>query len=312
VKSNECNDLFKKVLLTGATGFVGSNLARRLVAEDWDTHIIVRHNSEMTLLEKIADRLTIYRHDGTTAGMFQIFEKAKPNLVFHLTSLFVANHASNEVVKLMNSNIVFGAQLLEAMSAYSIYCLVNTGTSWQHYQQDEYSPVNLYAATKEAFEAILKFYVETTDLKAITLKLFDTYGRDDPRPKLFKFLRDAAKNQSPLDMSPGKQLIDLVYIDDVVEAYLIAAEHLQNGEVCEHERYDVSSGNPISLREIANLYEKEIKCTLPIKWGAKAYRPREVMAPSYRGVRLPGWQSRVSLSEGIRRMEIESTDTRRQ
>ena len=69
----------------------------------------------------------------------------------------------------MSSNITFGTQLVEAMVANGCYQFVNTGTSWQHYENDEYNPVNLYAATKQAFEDILRYYVETSALRVITL-----------------------------------------------------------------------------------------------------------------------------------------------
>ena len=71
------------------------------------------------------------------------------------------------------------------MKEVGVKILVNTGTSWQHYENKDYSPVNLYAATKQSFEAILQYYVEVASLKAITLKLFETYGLDDPRPNFF-------------------------------------------------------------------------------------------------------------------------------
>jgi nucleoside-diphosphate-sugar epimerase len=63
------------------------------------------------------------------------------------------------------------------MQAAGIRRLVNAGTTWQHYLGQVYDPVNLYAATKQAFEAILKFYTSTRDFQAITLELTDTYGR---------------------------------------------------------------------------------------------------------------------------------------
>jgi nucleoside-diphosphate-sugar epimerase len=279
---------------------VGSHLAKRLINEGWDTHIIVRQQSKLDIISEIKGKLTIHEHNGTTEGMLDILSKSKPVIVFHLASLVLAQHQSNEIESLVKSNILFGAQLVEAMVKKEIYNLVNTGTSWQHYNNADYSPVNLYAATKQAFEDILKFYIETTPLRAITLELFDTYGPNDPRPKLFNLLKKVAEENKPLAMSPGEQLIDIVYIDDVVDAFIIAAERLLNEKTKHYENFAVSSGSPITVKELVKIYEDVIGKKLLIEWGGRPYREREVMVPWNRGRRLDGWKAKVNLKEGIK------------
>ena len=289
----------KIALVTGATGFVGSHLIQRLVKDNWQVHILVRPTSSWQQLESIKNKINIHIHDGTTEGLLNIFSEVKPSIVFHLASLFLAQHTSNDIVPMMQSNINFGTQLLEAMVKNEVHCLVNTGTSWQHYENKDYSPVCLYAASKQAFEAILQFYWETTPLKAITLKLFETYGKNDPRKKLLSLLEKTAKQQEVLAMSPGEQLIDIVYIDDVIEAYLMAAERLLSGKVNDYEEYKVSTESPLKLKEFVEIYQQEIGFNLPIEWGGRPYRPREVMIPWNKGALLPGWKAKVSLKEGI-------------
>lgn len=292
-------ELKKKALITGATGFVGSHLARRLVNDGWDVHIIVRPSSKLEQLREAKDKVIVHRHDGTTEGMLAIMQEAQPEIVFHLASLFISEHQPKDVVPLIHSNLLFGTQLLEAMKAAKIDRLINTGTSWQHYQNEEYNPVNLYAATKQAFEDIIRYYIETSPLKIITLKLFDTYGPDDPRPKLFALLKKLAKDKRPLAMSPGEQLIDLVYIDDVVEAFIIAANRLLSGEVANHEIYAVSSGSLVELRELVGMFEECAGRKLKINWGGRQYRKREVMKPWSSYKTLPRWKPKVSLKDGI-------------
>ncbi|CAG9610681.1 hypothetical protein [Pseudoneobacillus rhizosphaerae] len=85
-------------------------------------------------------------------------------------------------------------------------------------------------------------------------------------------------------MSRGEQLIDLVYIDDVVNAYLIAAERHYNGQCGKKEAFAISSENPIPLKEIVRTYEELIGKTLPINLGKRPYRNREVMIPGIGGL----------------------------
>ena len=293
----------RTALVTGATGFVGSHLVRRLIKDGWETHIITRPSSNLTQIEDVADKVIVHQHDGTTNSMINIVKEAEPEIVFHLASLFLAQHTSEDIERLVQSNLLFGVQLAEAMTLQGVTKLINTGTSWQHYENEDYNPVCLYAATKQAFEDMLKFYVEASGLKVITLKLFDTYGPDDPRPKLFTLLRKVAEEQTELAMSPGEQLLDLVYIDDVIEGYLLAAKRLMDNKVSSMEEYAISSGDPISLKDLVAVYGQIVKKPMPIKWSGRPYRSREVMVPWNKGESLSGWKPRIELAEGIKRME---------
>jgi nucleoside-diphosphate-sugar epimerase len=198
--------------------------------------------------------------------------------------------------------VLFSTQLAEAMAANSVTKIINVGTSWQHYEDDDYNPVNLYAATKQAFRAMLKYYIEVFGFRVINLELFDTYGPNDQRGKLFALLDNLRKGGDTIGMSPGAQRLDPIYIDDVTEAFIIALERLESGSVSDEETYSVGSGRSIQLRELVKIYEDETGVTLNIEWGGRPYRTREVMQPWSRGVALPGWSPRTSLREGIRRI----------
>lgn len=290
-------------LVTGATGFIGRHLAKGLLAQGWQVHCLVRSGSDRSRLPEGAQAVG-YDQQAGARGLVQTLESLRPDLVFHLASRFLAGHTPEDLAELIASNIQFGAELLEALSLSGGTRLVNAGTSWQHFENREYSPVNLYAATKQAFEALLQYYVEAAGLRCVTLKLFDTYGPGDPRPKLFQLLNRQANAAEALVMSPGEQLIDLVYIDDVVEAFLLAGQRLLAARVRGAESYGVSSGKPISLRQLVSVYARVSGCQLNIEWGGRPYRPREVMTPWSAGARLPGWQPRISLDEGIRRLMV--------
>jgi len=295
-----------RVLLTGAGGFIGSHLARRLAGEGHETHVILRPDSARDGLESCLDRLVIHVHGGETAQLLDILSRAQPEVTFHLASRFVAEHQNHQVRGLVTDNLLFPTQLLEGLAHCGCRCLVNTGTAWQHYAgDDQYHPVCLYAATKQAFEALARFYVEAHQLEMITLKLFDTYGPADRRGKLFSILRQAARDKTPLVMSAGQQELDLVYIDDVVAAFIQAAQRLSRGKVRGMESYGVSSGRQIRLKELVALFSRIAGKEVPIEWGGRPYRQREVMTPWKDPPSLPGWQPGISLEEGLERMLAE-------
>jgi nucleoside-diphosphate-sugar epimerase len=290
-------------LLTGATGFVGSRLARRLAREGWEVHAIVRPQSNLKELSPVLPDVRVATFQGLSRQLNEIVAEAAPDIVFHLASKFVAEHESDQVGELIDSNVRFGTQLLEAMTANGVGLLVNVGTSWQHFDTVGYRPVCLYAATKQAFDAVLGFYVDAYPLHAVTLKLYDTYGPGDPRAKLLSALRSSARSDAPVAFSAGKQMIDLVYIDDVIDAFVATGNLLLEGRSERKQEYAVSSGCPVSLRAIAETYSSVLGAPLNILWGSRPYRKREVMVPWNSGKPVPGWSPKVSLREGILRTE---------
>src|SRR5450759_134006 len=159
-------------LITGATGFVGSHLVQKLVQDGWQVHIVTRKDSLLPDKPEFA-HVFCHAHNGTTEEMVRLVGDVKPHVAFHLASLFLSQHDTKDVEHLILSNVLFGCQLLEALKINGVNCIINTGTSWQHYENQSYSPVNLYAATKQAFEVLMQYYIEANNLKAITLKLFD-------------------------------------------------------------------------------------------------------------------------------------------
>jgi len=290
----------RRALVTGASGYIGSQLARRLVADGWDVHVLVRPGSDLSALAAVSDALTVHIVAGDTTDLTAVVRAAAPDAVFHLAAAFVAQHRQEDVATLVGANLLFSTQLLEAMAANGVRLLVNTGTAWQHFGNRAYDPVNLYAATKQAFEAILAYYVNACGFSAATLALFDTYGPHDPRPKLMKALWNATLEGGRLAMTSGGQLLDMVYIDDVVEAFLAAELSLRDAGPVQL-RYGVSSGAPMRLKELVTAFEQASGVRLDVGWGERPDRPRDVMTAWTDFVPPPGWKARVGFVEGVRR-----------
>lgn len=297
----------RSALVTGASGFVGACLARHLLAQGWHLHLIARQNSNLDAITDNSNALTVHRIDGSYQSIESVIQQSNPDVVFHLASLFLAQHQANDVSNLIESNLLFPTLLLEAMYHCGKRNLINTGTSWQHYQNQDYCPVNLYAATKDAFERLITFYVDAHGFKVKTLKLFDTYGPGDKRKKLFYALRQAAQSGDALKMSPGEQQINLVYGEDVAKAFLLAGSQLLAQSESKHEIYGVANPQSLALRELVDIYSQVTGFAIKVNWGALPYRPREVMTPWTNYATVPEWAANTDLKDGITRMERDAS-----
>ncbi len=291
----------KKALVTGATGFVGSNLCLKLISEGWEVYIISRKGSKYESIKNLKENINIYEYDGNLLNLSQYLIKINVNVVFHLASSIIIEHEPMDIYKLMNGNLKFGMEILEAMKISKTSLIINTGTYWQNYHSLEYNPVNLYAATKEAFEKIIKYYVEAEKIRCITLKLFDTYSENDTRPKLINLLNKFADEKIELDMSKGEQELDLIHVNDVIDAFIKSYEYLIENKDIKYEEFGVGTGKKINLKEVIDIFEKISRKKIKINWGKRAYRKREVMKiwKSYK--LLLNWKVRISLEEGLKK-----------
>lgn len=293
----------RRALLTGASGFVGSHLVGSLRRAGWIVAAVARPGSARVLgADRRVDK--IFSYTGKTQQVCAAVEEVRPDVVFHLASLFLAQHRIEDVEPLIQGNVLLGAQLLEGMRQAGATRLVNAGTSWQNHAGAGYEPLNLYAATKQAFEDIMQYYVAVAGLKCITLRLFDSYGPGDTRKKLVSAMLDCLRTGETLGMSPGNQVIDLAHVDDVCRAFCHAGNMMMAQEKPGSSVYAVSGGQRMSVREVAATLEKAAGRKMSIKFGARTYREREAMVP-WEGAPLPGWKPRITLIDGFRRLVAE-------
>lgn len=260
-----------KVLVTGATGYIGSNVSKKLKEQGYEVYILVKENSDANdEYKKI-----VYREN--LVNLIEEFNKIKFDLVVHCAAFFVAENKAEDVDNLIKSNVLLTTHILEAMKETGVKKIINTSTSWQHYHNEDYNPVCLYAATKQAAEDIIKFYCETEDISSITLTIFDSYGPNDKRKKLIGLLGNIYDNNKELKMSPGEQYVDYIYIDDIVDAYVKSVKYLEDDQFKGFNKFYLNSDNPLKLRDVIKTYEKVFEKKLNVVFGAKPYRKREVM-----------------------------------
>jgi nucleoside-diphosphate-sugar epimerase len=279
----------KRVLISGATGFIGSELTTSLVQQGANVSAITRSQPENKAINWI-------QVNDCEPFPGEAVRNSNPEVIIHLATRFQAAHTPGDITALIQSNVEFGTQLLESGKDLGAR-FVNVSSSWQHYEGKPYSPVSLYAATKQAFTDIALYYAET-GLDYRDLSIYDTYGPTDQRNKLIRLLLIAARSGTPIDMGEGSQLINLLYVSDVVNAITRIAERTTQQMYNPH-KFVARAEKSITIKELVTTIEGVTGRTINAQWGARPERPREMLTDWQFGQLLPNWEPEVSLEKGI-------------
>lgn len=292
-------------VITGATGYIGSQLLKHLLSRGWEIHIVADPKFGYANVEDVISMIDVFEYNGQINELIDFFNRVSPDVVYHLAAAVITNYQAEQVPILIQSNIQFGCEVLEAMKQSGSKLFIGTGSYWQNYNSEDYNPVDLYAATKEAFEKILKYYTEVEGVRAITLRLFDVYGTGDRRPKLWNKLKEIAGTDEELNMSPSEQLLDMVFISDVCSAFEQAYSLLSTQDIIKNEVYGVYTNVRKPLKDIVELYKQILGKPIHVKYGGKPYKIREVMKPTDKLALLPEWVPQVMLEEGLRQIALQ-------
>ena len=258
------------VLLTGASGFLGSHLLEALLKQGYQVVVLKRSTSSLWRIEHLAGQYKSY--DVDTQTLSEVFNLEKIDVVIHMATLYRKFDNGSEVSDMLASNVIFPTELLEVGVRKGIKGFINTGTFFEYDCRrqpiDEKTPIkpfNFYAKTKLAFEAVLKTYSDS--IMVNTFRLFSPYGEKDNQKLVPMIIQKALKGEA-IELSEGLQKIDLIYVRDIVAAYLKAVERILSDTLQpEYEVFNLGSGVPLSIRDIVSIVEQKVGKPLKKTWG---------------------------------------------
>ena len=287
-----------RCMVTGATGFIGSHLVPRLIDQSYEVACLIRDENQGKQLHAKAVPYVVDAH--RPESIQRAVQAFSPQVIFHLATHYPASFDAHTIPKLLDANILFGSLLMQYAVEQGTQCFIAAGSTMQHHEGLDDRPSNFYAATKSCFDTVLDYYVDHHRARACTLYIFDSYGLDDPRPKLFNRLMTIRPDEQAMRLTDGTQRIGLVHVDDICSGFLLAAQRMNGSQSTGHEKYALPAAQPVSLRELAVLIEAGRSVKLPLQWGAVAQRPGQIMEPYSPYPVLPGWTEAKELEQEIR------------
>ncbi len=299
----------KRVILTGGTGFVGANLARRLLHEGHDLHLLVRPNYQPWRIEQILADLHLHElrlHDSDAVS--RVVGQIRPDWIFHLAA-HGAYSWQTDWEQMVQTNIQGTMSLLDACLKTGFEAFVNTGSSSEYGFKDhapaESEPVepnSHYAITKASSTMCCHYAAQSQRVHLPTLRLYSVFGPyEDPERLLPSLIRHGLRGQLP-PLADPEVARDFVYVDDVVEACLLAAtvRTPEWGPI-----YNVGTGVQTTVREVVAVARQVMCLAAEPVWRAIPNRPWDahVWVSDNRKIHTQlNWQPRRTFAEGFRLM----------
>lgn len=207
----------KKILLTGATGFIGFSILRDLINKNTVTIILRKKNKQIIKLKRNKKFKIIYYK--SYENLNKSLKKIKIDYIIHCATHYVKNHSYSDIKKMNLSNILFGNIILENVQSCKIKKFINLTTVWENYNGIKDNPNNLYSAYKQSFTRIIKYYQKINPkIFFYNLHLSETFGINDKRVKIIKVLKDNYKRQKTTKINSKNLILNLLNVSDVISA----------------------------------------------------------------------------------------------
>jgi len=306
-KANMSSLKKKTILITGATGFVGSNLLRRLFKSRADLHIIVRESSSLWRIGDIANDLKRYTPDlSDSDSLKKVIHEINPDIIYHLAT-FGGNPRQDNFRQIIESNFFGTVNLINACKETGFDLFVNTGSSSEYgiktvpmKETDLPEPRNNYGISKIASTLYCQSVALNENLPVVTLRLFSPYGDFEDGERLIpSVILSCIRGKNPEISSPDF-VRDFIYIEDVMDLY----EQLSRADTIPGNIYNAGSGEQHSVGEVVNTI---IKITgdqvrpvvrLPQRWPNE---PNVWQADMAKTFKVLNWTPKYDLDGGLRK-----------
>ena len=298
----------KTIFLTGATGFIGSHLLKRLIKEGCDIHISIRKNSSLWRIEESKNKSVRHKMDlNDFEAVRSLINQIKPDIIFHLAAYGI-DYRQQDIQQTIDANINASVNLFEAFLENEVHRFIHTGSCFEYGQKnkpisehDLLYPLSVYGATKASSVHLLSSMAKCMQSgELVILRPFGVFGEYEGLHRFVPQVIDKLKNEHAVQLTLGAQIRDYIYIDDLIDAYILASiVPLENkGEII-----NIGSGKGIAMKDLALMISKRLGASNDLlRFGALQYRPNEMMylvANVDKAKSLLGWGAKVPIEKGL-------------
>lgn len=299
----------KNILVTGATGFIGSYLLEELIHQNYNIIALKRSSTDTWRIDEFLDKIKTYDID--VDGLEKAFEENQIDCVIHLAANYIKfTETIADLDQMVGFNLNISSQICDLAVKNGVKYWINSGTMFEYALKDEKIKetdkklaYNFFSATKLAFNEVLRFYADKHDFKVVDLKLFAPIGERD-NPKVMQFLIKSLLENNEVDFSGGEQKWNFTYVRDLVSAYLASLDYLQSADF-DYESFNIGCDEVYSLRDCVRILEEVSDKKLNINFGAKPYIDNEIFyvnCDNTKAKQLLKWHPKHNLASALKIM----------
>ena len=298
------------VLITGAAGFIGANLARKLIDSRSYVHALVRPDTSLWRIEDLRNRIEVhYAGIDDCARLKILFENIRPDVIFNL-AVDRAESSAEERRQALHNNVVGTLNLIEAANSVGYRRLIHFSSSSEYgisghafRESDHLRPVSFHGASKGAATIMCQYFARRYKKPIVILRLFRTYGYWDSPTSLVPTVIMAALRNRPLKLTVPGYSRDYVFVEDVLRACVLAAgTDFANGQLI-----NIGSGVQIANEEIVYMVEQATGAKINVSIGAYPPRPWDALnyvADNREALNILGWRPTNDIKTGIEKTVV--------
>lgn len=285
----------EKILLTGATGFLGSHILKRLIELRKNVVIIVREESNYDRIKELKNfsKFTINKN---FSNLKDLYKEHSICTIIHLATDYGRN-SPNSSVSL--TNVSFPRKLIEMANKKHLKLFINTDTFSTKFKDSTY--LKEYISSKIIFKEYLKSL--PNNIQVFSLQLEHIFGEFDSQGKFFTFLLDKMlNNEKVIKLTKGSQKRDFIYVADVVDAYITVMEYKKTIE--NYKEFEVGRGFSIPVKEFVTKIHNITGSKSKLLFGALKTRPDEIKDSKANNLDLVnlGWKPKFSIEMAVKRI----------
>lgn len=297
-----------RVLVTGAAGFIGSHLTRRLVALGAEVHALSDGVSSIYPGRLIDLRGQIVLHEGNIAdrtAMEAIAKEARPQIVFHLAAYTHVGKSWYRVDECIQTNVQGTVNLLLALVDVGFDRFIYTGTSEIYgdievpFREDaKVNPISPYAVSKYAGERFCRMYQQGLGWPIVLVRPFNAYGPAQSPDRIIPETIVRAMRKQELKLTTGRQTREFNYVEDIADGYV----RLATTPGIEGELFNIGGGDEVTIRNVVEEIMDLLGHPIEPSFGALDHRPNEIwrmFCDSSKARERLGWEPQHGLREGL-------------
>ena len=276
------------ILLTGATGFIGSNILKEIRLDN-KVFIIQRALSKQKIKKTKNIKIITFQDYNTLSKQLK---KIKVDTVIHCATHYKKKHYQKDINKFIQSNILLGNIILENIKELNAKKFINFSTTWEDSDNIENNPKNLYAAYKKGFNCIIQYYKKYfPNIKYIDLMIVDTFGENDKRKKLINTLKKNYIQKKVTKIISKKLYLNLINVEDIVDAVqIILRNNIETG------KYILKNSIYFNIFELIKYINKNNDKKIKIKWLSNTLIKDKI----FKYKKLKSWNPKKSNIEDIK------------